>query len=162
MNLYQRLKEKQTSLPQHLQSILDVLLQLAQVLQNKGTIVIKLKHAYDTLDTTALRHVADVTLEKLIRNVHALLDAHRRQWFELYKPFGWEVIDIRYGGLTNRLDIAVHRINAYLNGDITTIEELEQERLYFSPNVDKSTTLGWCSYYYRMASPNVFFHVLPI
>ena len=78
------------------------------------------------------------------------------------KPFGWEVLDIRYGGVISRLDTAIERINEYLAGDIEFIDELEQERLPFTEGVEDSTALGWCSYYFRIASPNVFFHVLPI
>ncbi len=88
--------------------------------------------------------------------------------FKINKPFGWEVIDIRYGGyiryggLKNRIDTTIARINDFVEERIEHIEELEQERLYFVPGVEESTSLGWCSYYYRIASPNVFFHVLPI
>lgn len=162
MNLNQRLADIQRALPQHLKSILNVPAKLAKVLGRKGTIGIELKDAYDTSDKTTLRHIANETLKNLIQDVQALRDAHRKQWFELYKPFGWEIIDIRYGGLTNRLETTIYRINAYLDGQITDIEELEQDRLYFSPHINESSALGWCSYYYRIASPNVFFHVLPI
>ena len=47
------------------------------------------------------------------------------------KPFGWEVLDIRYGGVLARIDSSIERITDYLDGRINKIEELEQERLYF-------------------------------
>ena len=53
-------------------------------------------------------------------------------WLAYNKPFGWEVLDIRYGGVLSRLDTAIDRINNYLDGKISVIEELEQERLYFN------------------------------
>jgi len=37
-------------------------------------------------------------------------------WFAEYKPFGWEVIDHRYGGLLARLDTAAKRLKAYAAG----------------------------------------------
>jgi hypothetical protein len=47
------------------------------------------------------------------------------------KPFGWEVLDIRYGGILARIDSVIERITGYVEGRIDRIEELEQERLYF-------------------------------
>ena len=94
-------------------------------------------------------------------SVKELRAAHRKQWLTMFKVFGWEVIDIRYGGVMNRLDTASMRLMDYVEGRIDRIEELEQERLVYSTtNRFNQKGAGWCSYYYRMASPNVFFHVL--
>lgn len=142
--------------------IFEVPERLADVLAIKGTIGIELKAAYDAKDRDGLQQIATETLPEIQKRVKALRHAHRTQWLRINKPFGWEVIDIRYGGVVNRLDTAIERIQDYLDGRIESIEELEQERLYFTPGVEETTALGWNSYYFRMASPNVFFHVLPI
>lgn len=142
--------------------IFDVPEKLSSVLALKGTIGVQLKTAYDHKNNDELARIADTTLPEIINRVEGLRTAHRDQWLTMNKPFGWEVIDIRYGGLLNRLDTAIVRIRALLSGDIDYIDELEQERLYFAPEMEHSTSLGWNSYYFRMASPNVFFHVLPI
>lgn len=135
---------------------------LSRVLALKASIGLKLKQAYDERNVDELNEIMNKQLPEIITRVKSLRDAHRSQWLQMHKPFGWEVIDIRYGGLVNRLDTAIDRIKQFLDGEIEKIDELEQERLYYSPGVENSTGLGWCSYYYRMASPNVFFHVLPI
>src|SRR5699024_2905493 len=142
--------------------IFDVPEKLSNVLALKAGIGVKLKEAYDLRDQTKLESIANNIIPEIIDRVQELREAHRTQWLTINKPFGWEVIDIRYGGLVNRLDTAMKRINDFINNKIDVIDELEQERLPFSPNRTESTSLGWCSYYYRMASPNVFFHVLPI
>ncbi len=142
--------------------IFDVPEKLSRVLALKAGIGVKLKAAYDKRDQDELKEIANEIIPEIMTRVKELRSAHRYQWLKMNKPFGWEVIDIRYGGLLNRLDTATTRVNDYLNGEIDIIDELEQERLYYSPGVKDSTSLGWCSYYYRMASPNVFFHVLPI
>lgn len=121
-----------------------------------------MKAAYDKKDVETLKEIANEILPEIMTRVRELRKSHRNQWLKMNKPFGWEVIDIRYGGLINRLETASDRMNDYISGHIDIIEELEQERLYYAPGVENSTGLGWCSYYYRMASPNVFFHVLPI
>lgn len=134
---------------------------LCGVLKLKSEIGIELKRAYDAGDTAALQRIAQETLPAIAQAVSELRVAHRRQWLGMFKPFGWEVIDIRYAGVVNRLDTASMRVMNYVEGRIDKIEELEQERLFYSTvNRFNNKGAGWCSYYYRMASPNVFYHVI--
>ncbi|TXK83819.1 beta-N-acetylhexosaminidase [Paenibacillus sp. N3.4] len=141
--------------------LFDVPEKLCRVLKSKSEIGIELKRAYDAKDTDTLRRIATEVLPAIAEAVKELRSAHRTQWLRMFKPFGWEVIDIRYGGVVNRLDTASMRIFDYLEGRILQIEELEQDRLLYSTtNRFTNKGVGWCSYYYRMASPNVFFHVL--
>lgn len=141
--------------------MLEVPEKLCAVLKRKSLIGIELKRAYDAGDKAALAVVAEQELPEIIKAVRELRSAHRAAWYSMFKPFGWEVLDIRYGGLVNRLDSAAQRLLDYAEGRIARIEELEQERLpYSSANRFNHRGAGWCSYYYRMASPNVFFHVL--
>ena len=51
---------------------------------------------------------------------------HRKLWHQTYKPFGWEVLDIRYGGMLSRLDTVIWRLEEYLAGNIAEIPELEE------------------------------------
>ncbi|GIO35410.1 N-acetyl-beta-D-glucosaminidase [Paenibacillus antibioticophila] len=141
--------------------IFDVPQKLCAVLKQKSELGIEVKRAYDEGNHAELRRIAEEVLPALIKAVHELRLAHRSQWFRIFKPFGWEVIDIRYSGVTGRLDTAAMRLLDYVEGRIKRIEELEQERLVYSDNNPfNERGAGWCSYYYRMASPNVFFHVL--
>ena len=50
-------------------------------------------------------------------------------WHKTYKPFGFECLDLRYGGLLARIETAEDRISAYLERNITKLEELEEVRL---------------------------------
>ncbi|MGX8792523.1 beta-N-acetylhexosaminidase [Oceanobacillus oncorhynchi] len=162
-NFYKKLAEEiQQYNQQASERFFDVPEKLCWVLAKKGDIGVELKAAYDAGNQEKLQEIARQVIPEVTGRVKELHAAHRKQWLSLNKPFGWEVIDIRYGGLLQRLDTARLRIEEYVRGDLEAIDELEQERLYFSPNVEESSGLGWCSYYYRMASPNVFFHVLPI
>ncbi|MDF2720582.1 MAG: glycoside hydrolase [Paenibacillus sp.] len=141
--------------------VFDVPEKLCAVLKRKSEIGIALKRAYDTRDTAALRHIAQDVLPAIAAAVGELRQAHRAQWLKQFKPFGWEVLDIRYGGVMNRLDTAALRLLDYVEGRVSRLEELEQERLvYSSANRFNHRGVGWCSFYYRMASPNVFYHVL--
>jgi len=141
--------------------LFDVPEKLCGVLKLKSEIGIELKRAYDSGDKETLRRIALETLPAIAAAVQELRAAHRKQWLSMFKPFGWEVLDIRYGGVINRLDTAAYRLMAYVEGQLEQIEELEQERLVYSTaNRFNHKGVGWCSFYYRMASPNVFYHVL--
>ena len=74
---------------------------------------------------SALALECDVIQNKLDQ----LRKSHRAAWMRYHKPFGWEVHDIRYGGLMMRFDTVKEMILQYLAGRIDTIAELEQERL---------------------------------
>ena len=89
----------------------------------------QLRKAYEAGDRKTLKELADVTLPALIRKVEALRAAWREQWFAYNKPFGFELLDIRFGGIAARLETAAVRIREYLNGDTDRIEELEAEHL---------------------------------
>src|SRR3954447_26284765 len=70
-----------------------------------------------------------ITLDRIQANIDRLRQKHRDVWFAAYKPFGWEVIDIRYGGVITRIDSVKYRIQGWLEGRIPRIEELEEKRL---------------------------------
>lgn len=104
--------------------------QLARVLSVKAEFGIHLKAAYDRRDKQELTQLKD-QLRLLRSMVDELRKLHRSLWFSSLKPFGWEVIDIRYGGILSRLDTVEYRLHSWLNGSISSIEELAEERLFF-------------------------------
>ena len=56
-------------------------------------------------------------------------------WMCQAKPFGYELLDIKLGGVEARLKSHIRRIESYVTGDIHRLEELEQERLpYWHPS----------------------------
>ena len=88
----------------------------------------QLRQAYGSGDRQKLKALA----EKITETV-ALLDKFyrefKRQWNTDNKPFGFEVQDIRLGGLRMRLLHCRGIINDYLGGKTQNIPELEQEIL---------------------------------
>lgn len=103
---------------------------LASVLSSKSELGIHLKEAYDALDKKKMESLQE-EIASLIEKTKKLRVKHRKLWLSVNKSFGWEVIDLRYGGLLARLETAQHRIQEWLTGQISKIEELEEERLYF-------------------------------
>ncbi|WP_314002859.1 beta-N-acetylhexosaminidase [uncultured Paenibacillus sp.] len=129
--------------------------QLAQVLAKKCDAGIRLKAAYDRGDRAKLGELAE-ELRTIGAEVDRLRKLHRANWFAENKPFGWEVIDIRYGGLSARLETARQRVADYLNGSAARIEELEEERLYYdAPWVMPAGALGRGAYH-RIVTAGAF------
>lgn len=105
---------------------------LAKVLKVKSNISRDITKAYREKDIEGLTKLKDIKLPALYEDVMSLRKAHRKYHREEYKPIGWEILDIRYGGVLMRIDTAIERIGDYLDGKITKIDELEEERLSFT------------------------------
>ncbi|MBU0715574.1 MAG: beta-N-acetylhexosaminidase [Verrucomicrobia bacterium] len=87
----------------------------------------------------------------LNKAVAKLRDEHCALWLSLYKPFGLEVLECRYGGLQARLDGLINRIDDYLKGRIRNIPELAAKLEPLS-----SMPAGDCVFNYdRAATPSV-------
>lgn len=104
--------------------------QLAKVLAAKAEMGLHIKQAYDEQDSEKMKGIVK-QVAALSVSANSLREKHRTLWFSMNKPFGWEVLEIRYGGLITRMDTVQYRQNQWLNGEVDRIEELEEERLYF-------------------------------
>jgi hypothetical protein len=109
--------------------IFDTLAKLAHVLILKCDMGIRLKNAYDSKDKKTLEDIAKVECPELIRRIEEFHVTFRSQWYEESKPFGFDVQDLRIGGLKERVRAVTWTILNYLEGGLDKIEELEQERL---------------------------------
>ncbi len=81
----------------------------------------------------------------------AFYEAFRTLWFRENKAQGFEVQDIRFGGLKQRLGHCRRRLTEYMEGKIESIPELEEEVLdYFGNGKEyieepSATSLSWWS-----------------
>lgn len=101
---------------------------LARVLAAKTAFHRALRPAYLARDRERVRQLAEEALPSLRSGVEALRKAHRTLWHLNYKPFGWEVLDGRYGALLARLETTRDRLLDWLAApEGATIEELELE-----------------------------------
>ncbi len=110
--------------------LFDFYKQLSHVLSVKAELGRRLKEMYDKQDRSKLQNTMPA-LEDVKDRVDTLRKAHRTLWFALNKPFGWEIIEIRYGGVLVRIDTVIYRLHQYIKGEISKIDELEEERLHF-------------------------------
>jgi hypothetical protein len=127
----------------------DVIAKLSSLFENKADFEVRLKHAYDLGDRETLKNMKD-ECDLIIEKLKALRLSHRSSWMRYNKPFGWEVFDIRYGGMIMRFETCRDRLCAYLLGEIERIEELEAERLRIDCSNDPGSILGdgmlWMNY----------------
>jgi hypothetical protein len=109
--------------------LFQTLAELSRVLALKCDLGIRLKKAYDEKDLKKLEEIAKTDCPELLKRMEAFHEALRSQWYRENKPFGFEVQDLRIGGLKERIRGVIWRIEGYLEGRTDRIEELEEERL---------------------------------
>jgi hexosaminidase len=102
---------------------------LAYVLELKSELGKNITNSYKEKDKKELENIAYNIIPNLILRVEVLRKVWRELWFSTNKPFGFEVIDIRVGGIEVRLKSTKDRLDDYLKGRCEIIEELEEERL---------------------------------
>ena len=109
--------------------LFDTQLAYARLLERKSDLSHRLKQAYRTGDRQKLSALVEGEFPALRDLLDGFHNAFRAQWHRTNKPFGFEVQDIRLGGLKARLDTAELRLHQYLAGELEHLEELEQEDL---------------------------------
>lgn len=135
--------------------IFEVPEKLCSVLKLKAGMGLRITGLYKLGDVEGLKRVALKELPLLSEKIARLKAAHRKQWMDTCKPFGWEVLDVRYGGLLSRIDTAVVRILDFVEGRTGGIEELEEERLRFcEPELPDSPQAVNCEEYSRITTAN--------
>jgi hypothetical protein len=97
---------------------------LAAVLELKVHLRRDLARAYAKKDRRSLQALARHELPKLRKRVTALWKRHRELWMTTYKPFGWEVIESRYGTVMARLETVQQRLDDYLAGRLDELPEI--------------------------------------
>lgn len=98
---------------------------LAHALSLKSELRRRLATAYAQGDRATLRQMVASDIPALRAAVEDLWQIHRSIWMYTYKPFGWEVVEGRYGGLQARLATLADVVTAYLDGEVEEIPELE-------------------------------------
>jgi hexosaminidase len=102
---------------------------IARTLSLKVELRRSLEQAYRAGDKAAVQSILDGDLAQLRIEMDGLWRCHRDWWLATYKPFGLEVIELRYGGQRTRLESLTERLRDYLAGTVESIPELDAELL---------------------------------
>ncbi len=110
-------------------SMFEVPYRLANVLELKYDLGVKTREAYSKGDKKGLLELVPVYREVYDR-VEAFYAALEKWWMEENKPQGFDVQDIRIGGLLRRIKHCTVRLEKYVAGEIERLEELEEPALH--------------------------------
>lgn len=104
-------------------------------LATKTYIAENLYNAYRKSDTEFLYKCETELFPALLEKTETLHELFRKMWFDTRKAFGWNQLDERLGGIKARVASAIKLLQEYRLGNITYIEELEEERLPLSESM---------------------------
>ena len=106
---------------------------LCELLSLKADLGVRTRKYYQSGDKKAIKKII-----KDYKKVSKLLEKFQCSftylWNKENKPYGLEVQEIRLGGLALRVRSCREKLQAYINGKIDRIEELEEEILSENPN----------------------------
>ena len=111
--------------------VFNTLSALCSVLSVKYTLGLDTRKAYKNKDKQSIAKLIE-KYGKLIVLIENLYAEFKKQWFIDNKPHGFDVQDIRFGGLIQRVKSCKDRLNDFYLGNIDEIPELEQELLDFN------------------------------
>ncbi|HAY97253.1 MAG TPA: hypothetical protein DCY23_02960 [Ruminococcaceae bacterium] len=110
--------------------IFENIANLCEVLAVKYDLGVRTRKAYTEGKKDDLARLLS-DYDGLILKIERFYESFEKQWMHENKPFGFEVQDVRIGGLIMRIRHCAKRIGAYLNGETDRIEELEAPVLNF-------------------------------
>ena len=102
---------------------------LCSFLELKSTLGAELANAYLAKDCKRLEMLCLKRIPECIVRLDCFYESLKRQWLRENHSVGFEVLDIRIGGVRERLRKVADTVNDFLNGKIARIGELEQARL---------------------------------
>jgi hypothetical protein len=101
---------------------------LCRALAIKHNLGLRTRAAYKANDKEALKTVI-ADFDKAIELIEEFAKAFRRLWFTDNKPHGFDVQELRLGGLLFRMRSSRERLMSLLDGTEPVIPELEEELL---------------------------------
>lgn len=111
--------------------LFDVLAKYCDVLEMKCDLGVRMKAAYETNDFDTLENIAHYEIGEILERIDRFYYALRGQWYRENRPGGFDVQDLRIGGLKQRMLTAYDTLESFLHGNSDVILELEQPRLPF-------------------------------
>lgn len=122
----------------------EVYEKLCRVLAIKSSLGVRTRACYEAGDKEGLRKLAEKDYALVIDRIRVFHKAFQKCWMQEKKPQGFEVQDIRIGGLLQRMQSCQERLLAYADGQESSILELEEQILQDDPGVlwNRIVTLG--------------------
>jgi hypothetical protein len=106
---------------------------LADVMAVKYELGVKTRAAYQQGNIDELRRLAEEDYTLLIKRLRTFQLAFEKQWYTENKPYGFDVQELRIGGVSIRAESCKRRLLDYVNGKIREIPELAEKLIEISP-----------------------------
>ena len=150
---YKGLEEKYAQYAKESPALCDLMTQysaLAQFLYNKAVWCEIGPEAARTKDMAKAKEAAEAATA-MRKSAENLVKVWRALWYGRNKPYGFEIIETRVGGMLSRCVTAEQRMKAFAKGKLKSIDELAEEKLYKSkqPNGD----VWYCEFYRGAIAP---------
>lgn len=133
--------------------LFDCAYALCKAIETKALLGRKIRKAYQDGDKDGLLALIPQCKELIVR-LTAFYEAFKKQWYMENKGFGFEIHDIRLGGLIKRAEHCTELLVDYTDGKISKIDELNDENLLDFYGVENSIE-DCCVDYRWFVSPNV-------
>ena len=105
--------------------IFDMYAALADVLAIKCSYGVKLRKSYKDKDIDSIKMLISDGKDLLDR-LERFYNLYQERWFKDNKPHGFEIQDIRLGGLMHRIKSCIVRLEKLVSGEIAEIPELNE------------------------------------
>ena len=129
--------------------IFEAMSALADVLAIKSDLGLRIRREYKNNNKDGLK-AAVIDCDKICKKIRRFYSCFKILWFKENKPYGFDIQDIRIGGLIFRIESCKERLDEYLSGNIKSIPELEE------PMLECNTYKTWGG----IVSPNVISHIV--
>ncbi len=130
---------------------------LCSVLEIKFELGVKTRALYKAGDKAGLLALANNEYTELEKRIKLFHKSFREQWFRENHPSGFDVQELRIGGLLLRLASCRDRLRDYAAGKTESIPELEAELIaYPFRGTDVADEPVYANQYQTIATPNVF------
>ena len=129
---------------------------LCDVLAIKVELGVKTRKAYLEKDFDTIKELIG-EYSTLMEKVEDFYEAMQYQWMAENKPHGFDVQDIRLGGLKQRIAHCTERLEDLVSGEIDRIEELEEPVLHpFGEDYEAKPSAFFYTEWQYNVSPNSF------
>ena len=127
---------------------------LCRLIKIKYTLGFRTRTAYKQGDKAELQLIIK-DYSKAIRYTQDFITYFRKMWFTDSKPHGFDVQDLRLGGVIQRLKANKQRLIDYIDGKVAKIDELEEDLVNVLVG-EKQKCIPNCNNYLKLATPNSF------
>lgn len=110
---------------------------LLELVSIKCELINKLQPAYASGDMEYLKKAANELIPRTLELLHSLREQRQTRWLEVQKPFGFGRINSTYGTAIAEMAYTKARLDSYVKGEVSSLDELNQENLGFAYADDK-------------------------